>query len=122
MTLEEMQQIIQKIRNDDPASISNMQYALGALIGYVSGLNPPTESTRAYGSPLEGDKNSTNKQFQLPAFITSTEVVFLNGVRLTRGVDADYTVVGTINGKTQILLAVAPRPTDLLVADYQPVS
>ena len=122
MTLEEMQQIIQRIRNDDPSSISNIQYALGALIGYVSGLNPPTESTRVYGAVPEGPKNSVNRTFQLPIFITGTEVVFLNGVRLTRGVNADYTIVGNVNNTTQILLAVAPTPTAVLSADYQPIS
>jgi hypothetical protein len=55
-------------------------------------------------------------------FITGTEVVFLNGVRLTRGVNADYTIVGNVNNTTQILLAVAPTPTAVLSADYQPVS
>jgi hypothetical protein len=122
MTLEEMQQIIQRIRNDDPSSISNIQYALGALIGYVSGLNPPTEATRVYGAVPDGLKNSVNRTFQLPMFITGTEVVFLNGVRLTRGVNADYTIVGNVNNTTQILLAVAPTPAAVLSADYQPVS
>lgn len=122
MTLEEMQQIIQRIRNDDPSSISNIQHALGALIGYVSGLNPPTDAARVYGAVPEGTKNSANRTFQLPMFINGTEVLFLNGMRLTRGVDADYTVVGVVSGNTQVLLEAAPASVDVLSVDYQPVS
>lgn len=125
MNLEEIQAIIQRIRNDDPASISNIQYVLGALLGYLGNLPPLPVSNegRVYGYTPTGDMNGANKTFTLPRFVVSSESVFLNGMRLRRGLDGDYTTSGG-GGPTErtiITLVIAPQAVDVLTVDYQPI-
>ena len=125
MNLEQIQAIIQRIQNDDPSSISNIQYVLGVLLGYLANLPPLPVSNegRVYGYAPVGAMNGANKTFTLPPFVITSESVFLNGMRLRRGPDADYITAsgGAATGQTVITLVIAPQAVDVLTVDYQPV-
>lgn len=125
MNLQEIQAIIQRIPNDDPSSISHIQYVLGLLLGYLAGLPPLPVSNegRVYGALPDGPRDGVNKTFTLPRFVITSESVFLNGMRLRRGLDGDYTTSGGSGPaeQTTITLVISPEAVDVLTVDYQPV-
>lgn len=76
----------------------------------------PTTFQIDYDYNIVGLKNGSNVVFTSSAnFVLTTTRVYLNGVRLTRGVGYDYVETGT----NQITLANAPNPTDQLIIEYQ---
>jgi hypothetical protein len=76
----------------------------------------PTTFQIDYDYNIVGLKNGSNVVFTSSAnFVLTTTRVYLNGVRLTRGVGYDYVETGT----NQITLASAPNPTDQLIIEYQ---
>lgn len=73
--------------------------------------------------PLLGPKNHANLAFTTPdKFLPTTIAVYLNGIRIKRGVGEDYVVSesgGPGSGYDTItLLGPAPRSTEQLFADY----
>jgi hypothetical protein len=74
---------------------------------------------------LIGDKNGMNVTFKTPEiFVQSSNLrvrVHLNGQRLRLGASNDYTVAessGVGTGFDTIILAIAPRNHDVVIADY----
>ena len=73
--------------------------------------------------PLLGPKNHSNHDFTTPdKFLPTTLAVYLNGIRVKRGLGEDYIVSesgGPGSGYDTItLLGEAPRSIEQLFADY----
>jgi hypothetical protein len=74
----------------------------------------PVEATD-YDYDVSGVKDAVNTVFTTSNnFILNTTKVYLNGVRLTRGADYDYTETS----ENTITFTEAPHPTDLITIDY----
>jgi|MudIll2142460700_1097286.scaffolds.fasta_scaffold00003_135 hypothetical protein len=78
-----------------------------------------------WGIDLLGLKDGTNTTFQTPEIFmqqgTVVIQVYWNGQRLRLGSTNDYTVAesgGVGTGFDTIIMAIAPRNTDVLLADY----
>ena len=98
-------------------STSNVVYYNSSTGLLTYGAVPtPTTFQIDYDYNIVGLKNGSNVVFTSSAnFVLTTTRVYLNGVRLTRGVGYDYVETGT----NQITLASAPNPTDQLIIEYQ---
>lgn len=98
-------------------STSNVVYYNSSTGLLTYGAVPtPTTFQIDYDYNIVGVKNGSNVVFTSSAnFVLTTTRVYLNGVRLTRGVGYDYVETGT----NQITFASAPQPTDQIIIEYQ---
>lgn len=84
-------------------------------------------AVRYFSQPLIGPKNGTNLVYTTAAKFDrnglTNECVYLNGIRLSEGVTEDYVASESTpsTGFDTITMAIAPRGTDKLVIDYNPV-
>lgn len=87
----------------------------GTSAQFVKANGTTSEIVTDLDSDITGTKNSSNTLFTISAnFVSNSTRVFINGVRMQRGVGNDYVEVGT----NQIQFTTAPDSGDIIVVDY----
>jgi hypothetical protein len=96
-------------------STSNVVY-YDSTTGLMTYGTAPSIFKIDYDYNITGIKNGANTNYSTSSnFITGTTRVYLNGVRLTRGVGYDYIEVSN----NQITLDYFPVPSDTLIIEYE---
>jgi len=86
-------------------------------------LSSASSSSRLYNVTPSGQADGQNVVFATSLFVSGSQAVFVNGVRMSPGVGNDYVIAesgGDGTGFDTLVMAVPPGPGSSLLVDYDP--